>query len=290
MVRQLRALVVVMAVAAAGQAAARTGSPATYKVKRGDTLSAIARRHNTTVDALARANALANPDRIYAGQLLSLQAPKGGATAAPAKVGATAPAAAGPAPLAAPLTNEVVVLGGNGTSTYKVVSGDNLSDLAKRYGTSIGELRRLNHLKPDRVLRIGASLAVPGSSWTCPVAGKHVFGDGWNAAREGGRRHMGVDVFAVRGTPVVAPVAGRLEYRSGAIGGLAFYLFGVDGVTYYGAHLDTQTAPVGNLAAGAQIGTVGNTGNARGGATHLHFEIHPAGHAVNPFPTLSRWC
>lgn len=101
---------------------------------------------------------------------------------------------------------------------------------------------------------------------------------------------MGTDVFAFKGTPVIAPVSGTLELRKGSIGGNAFYLKGVDGVTYYGAHLDTITAPAGPLKAGDQIGTVGNTGNADGGTPHLHFEIHPNGVAVNPYPTLKRWC
>jgi len=42
----------------------------TYTIQSGDTLSAIARRHNTTVEALARANNIANPDRIRAGDSL----------------------------------------------------------------------------------------------------------------------------------------------------------------------------------------------------------------------------
>ncbi|MDQ1444057.1 MAG: LysM domain, partial [Acidimicrobiaceae bacterium] len=58
--RRLRALVVIGALVLAGQAAARSAGPATtYKVKRGDTLSRIARRHHTTVEALTAANALA---------------------------------------------------------------------------------------------------------------------------------------------------------------------------------------------------------------------------------------
>ena len=78
--------------------------------------------------------------------------------------------------------------------------------------------------------------------------------------------------------------------RNGAIGGLAFYLHGTDGVTYYGAHLDALQVGPGNVKAGQVLGTVGNTGNARGGSPHLHFEVHPGGKAVNPYPTLKRWC
>ncbi|MDQ1439680.1 MAG: hypothetical protein QOK43_3309 [Acidimicrobiaceae bacterium] len=290
--RRLRALVVIGALVLAGQAAARSAGPATtYKVKRGDTLSRIARRHHTTVEALTAANALANPNRIFAGQVLSLAPPA--APPAPStgsKPGAPQPiAAVKPAPGLA-TSDAIVVVGLDGQSSYVVRKGDTLSAVATRYSTTVADLTKLNNIKSHSVLRIGQSLAVPGGGWTCPVAGPHSFGDSWRQPREGGRQHMGTDVFAARGTPVVAPVAGTLTYRNGAIGGLAFYLDGVDGVTYYGAHMTTQTAPTGPIKAGAPIGTVGNTGNAAGGATHLHFEIHPKGVAVNPYPTLKRWC
>jgi LysM repeat protein len=44
----------------------------TYKVKSGDTLSAIAKRYGTTVNAIAQANGIANPNRIYVGQILKV--------------------------------------------------------------------------------------------------------------------------------------------------------------------------------------------------------------------------
>jgi murein DD-endopeptidase MepM/ murein hydrolase activator NlpD len=279
--RQLRALIVIGAVVLVGQAAARSGPPTTYKTRRGDTLGSIARRFHTSVDALAAANDIPNPNRIRVGQVLNLKAkPK----PAMKPIVATKPAKA-------PLSGVVVVLGANGTSTHKVAKGENLSKIATRYDTTVAELRKLNNLKPKAKLQVGQVLNVPGGVWACPVNGKpRSFSNDWGAPREGARQHMGNDVFAKKGTPVIAPVAGRVEWRSGAVGGIAFYLHGVDGVTYYGAHLDGQVAKAGQVKAGQQIGTVGNTGNAKGGASHLHFEIHPNGVAVNPYWTLKRWC
>ncbi|MCF3098698.1 LysM peptidoglycan-binding domain-containing protein, partial [Aeromonas australiensis] len=52
----------------------------TYQVKQGDTLSAIARRNNTSVDAIAKLNGIADPDKIYSGQTLKLPASNSTAT------------------------------------------------------------------------------------------------------------------------------------------------------------------------------------------------------------------
>ncbi len=54
-----------------------------YVVRRGDTLSSIARRFNTSVYALMQLNGISNPDRIYAGQRLRVPAPTGGGTGTP---------------------------------------------------------------------------------------------------------------------------------------------------------------------------------------------------------------
>ena len=288
--RQLRALIVVAALVLTGQAAVSRSSkaPTTYKARRGDTLSSIAKRYKTTVAALAEANSLPDPNRIRAGQVISL-VPKPKPKPAAASTPAADPTKARK-PVEAPMSDAQVVLAADGTSTYVVVKGDNLSRIATRFGTTVADLAKRNNLKPKKPLRVGATLNVPGATWTCPVQGHTNFGDSWRQPRAGGRHHMGTDVFAARGTPVVAPVAGRLELRKGSIGGLAFYLYGVDGVTYYGAHLDAITAKPGQLKAGEQIGTVGNTGNADGTTPHLHFEAHPKGVAINPYPTLKRWC
>jgi len=128
------------------------------------------------------------------------------------------------------------------------------------------------------------------TSLACPVAGSHTFIDSWGFARSGGRRHKGVDMMASNGTPVAAPVSGTVTHRSNRIGGQSFHLNGDDGHYYYGTHLSRYGA-AGRVSAGTIIGYVGDTGNARGGAPHLHFEFHPNhGGAVNPFPLVNGVC
>ncbi len=132
----------------------------------------------------------------------------------------------------------------------------------------------------------GANTAI-----VCPVAGPSTFTNTWGAPRSGGRQHKGVDIFAAEGTPVVAPVAGDVEFAEDTLGGLAFHLWGDDGNYFYGAHMSGYAGTSRHVAAGEVIGYVGHTGNADESAPHLHFEIHPGrsrGEGASPMdPTSS---
>ncbi len=135
-----------------------------------------------------------------------------------------------------------------------------------------------------------APMVAPGS-WVCPVAGPNTFSDDFGAPRAGGRGHEGNDILAPRGTPVVANVSGRVSRHPNNLGGLAYFLYGSDGNTYYGAHLDAWGPAQGSVSAGSIIGYVGNSGDAAGGPTHLHFEMSVPGRGtINPYPTLRRNC
>ncbi len=128
--------------------------------------------------------------------------------------------------------------------------------------------------------------------WKCPVQGPLHFTDSWGAARSGGRGHQGTDMMSPAGTPTVAPVSGRVEHRSSGLGGMAWWVYGDDGNTYYGAHLSAyENVGVGHVERGTVIGYVGSTGNASASAPHLHFEFHPGGgSAVNPYSRLVEVC
>lgn len=114
-----------------------------------------------------------------------------------------------------------------------------------------------------------------------------VFGD----PRDGGaREHHGVDIFAPRGTPVVAAGDGRVtDVRNTPVGGLVIWMEDFDrGLIYYYAHLEEQYVRRGQIiSAGDTIGAVGNSGNARGVNPHLHFGVYlPGTIAVDPAPML----
>jgi murein DD-endopeptidase MepM/ murein hydrolase activator NlpD len=102
----------------------------------------------------------------------------------------------------------------------------------------------------------------------------------FGAPRDGGRRrHQGVDIFARRGTPVLAAHDGVVVHTGHfRLGGLVVHTVGRRGVLAYYAHLDRLRAGlrVGELVEeGEVLGYVGNSGNARTTPPHLHFEARP---------------
>ena len=130
-------------------------------------------------------------------------------------------------------------------------------------------------------------------SWVCPVQGPMSFTDTFGAPRGGGRTHKGNDLFAPTGTPLVAVTNGSVFFQGDPLGGNAAYVNGNDGNTYYYAHLDDYVGGARSVTAGELIGHVGNTGDAQGGPSHLHFEIRPGGpngQAIDPYPTLAAHC
>ena len=114
-----------------------------------------------------------------------------------------------------------------------------------------------------------------------PVAGYATFSDDWWYPRFVPTFHLheGTDIFAAHGTPVRAPFDGALRLSNGPVGGLASYVTADDGTYAYMSHLSGY--PEGlvtgqRVTTGDIVGFVGDTGNARGGSPHVHFELHPA--------------
>jgi len=150
-------------------------------------------------------------------------------------------------------------------------------------GASQAEFRGVSGAAGGQV-RTGAAV--------CPVAGVAVFVNDWGAPRSGGRTHKGTDMLAARDTPLVAVVAGTVQWDDDTLGGIGAWLMGDDGVGYYYAHMSRRegSAPR-RVARGEVIGYVGDTGNAIGGPPHLHFGVRSqSGEMVNPYPTLRALC
>jgi murein DD-endopeptidase MepM/ murein hydrolase activator NlpD len=146
-------------------------------------------------------------------------------------------------------------------------------------------LDQLNQEIRELLADLGGGGAVPVGGFVFPVRGPHSFTNDWHAPRRG-HLHQGNDIFAAMGTPCVACVSGTVYHGEGKNAGLYVRLVGDDGNVYYYMHLQRFGA-TGHVAAGTVIGYVGDTGNAKGGPPHLHFEIHPGGGpAVNPYPIL----
>ena len=98
----------------------------TYTVKSGDTLSSIASKYGTTYQELARINGISNPNKIYPGQVLKI----GGGSSIPS------------------------------TEYYIVKSGDTLSAIAKKYGTTVNQLASWNNIANVNKIYVGQKLRV----------------------------------------------------------------------------------------------------------------------------------
>ena len=112
-----------------GQVLRLTGSPSqdqtVYTVKAGDTLSGIAARFGTTYQVLAQINGISDPDRIYPGQTLRI--PSGAQASA---------------------------------QYYTIRSGDTLSGIAARFGTTVKRLQELNQISDPNKIYAGNRIRI----------------------------------------------------------------------------------------------------------------------------------
>jgi hypothetical protein len=150
-----------------------------------------------------------------------------------------------------------------------------------------------------------AGAAVP--SFVFPVVAKTTYTNDFGAPRWQGR-HEGNDLMAAKRSPVVAVEAGRVvKWTTSRSAGCMLYLYGRSGTTYMYVHLNNDRtmrndnrggcrngiayapglARNQRVQAGQLIGYVGDSGDANGIASHLHFEVHPnGGRAISPYRRL----
>lgn len=103
-----------------------TPSGTTYTVKKGDTLSGIATKFGTTYQKIAADNGIADPNKIYPGQVLKIN---GGSSSSSAEY-------------------------------YTVQKGDNLSKIASKYGTTVNQLVSWNNISNPNLIYPGQKLRV----------------------------------------------------------------------------------------------------------------------------------
>ncbi len=115
--------------------AAPEASGIVHVVQRGETMYSIARHYGTTVQAIAAANGIANPNLIYVGQRLII--PTGGGQP------------------------------GGGT-VYVVRYGDTLSSIAWRFGVSVQAIMNANGITNPNLIYVGQRLVIPASSYYPP--------------------------------------------------------------------------------------------------------------------------
>ncbi|GAB4237315.1 MAG: LysM peptidoglycan-binding domain-containing M23 family metallopeptidase [Methyloligellaceae bacterium] len=289
--------------------------PLVVTVKRGDTLSAIARKHDVTVQDIMSANELKST-RLSLNQKLVI----------PGKH----------APKPVPRT----------ASVYRVKKGDTLSLIAKRHGITYRELAQHNGLKETAVLQLGQELKIPGEAsgakkgpvrvasrgdavplppakprsspgrtatpavatkpsgrkvaarktlpppkamsgnqFRWPVRGRIISGFG---AKPNGKHNDGINVAVPLGTPVKAAENGVVAYAGSELegyGNLVLIRHANNWVTAY-AHNDRILVKRGDeVRRGQIIGKAGKTGSVS--QPQLHFELRKGSQPVNPLKYMS---
>jgi murein DD-endopeptidase MepM/ murein hydrolase activator NlpD len=252
------------------------GTGRSYVVRPGDTLARIAVSFNVTVDGLVAANGLAAPDRIFAGQSLTIPAPGQSARPAPAVT----------------------------ATSHRVQAGETLLAIALRYGVTIHSLAVANNIDNPSRIYAGMVLSIPSAqagsnsvryasvgAGLCTDAQPERAGTGYFIRPVRGYQisqyyhalHPGIDLALPTGSPVYAADSGTVVFAGWNTAGYGYLIVldhGNGWRTYY-AHLSSVDVDCGDqVSRGGIIGATGSTGNSTG--PHLHFEMLRFGLAINP--------
>lgn len=213
-----------MTLVAATRAAA--ADPLTHTVQKGETLYGIARRYDVAVEALMKANAIADPSRLAVGMALTIPG-QAATTATPATTAAPAspPATAAPATTAA--ANPVTI-------EYVVRKGDTLYSIAKAHGVSVDAILKASAIT-STTIRLGQRLRIPSAgaaaskpAAVAPVAAGSTTGAAATpAASTGGAGGVTVVVVpkpaagAVVTSARLWPAKGQVAYLQGKLKGVS---------------------------------------------------------------------
>ncbi len=233
-----------------------------HKVKKGETLSQIARKYDVPMKSIAQTNSLVSLDRLQIGEKLVI--PIG--------------------------TKPVNATENSGGTWYVVKDGDSLYGIARKHNIKDWKkLQRINGISKPKRLRIGQKIFIPGDESVGfakplrtrlqvtsrygyrhhPISGRYLL-------------HEGIDFRAATGTRVYASKTGRITYaaRKGGYGKTIVIQHQDDFSTAYG-HMSRIYVSVGDIVQQGQvIGLSGDTGHSTG--PHLHFEVRYKGKSENP--------
>ncbi len=230
-----------------------------YVVRSGDTLPAIAKMFDVSVNTIRWANNLKS-NTITPGQTL-------------------------------------VILPISGVQ-HIVKSGDTLISIAKQYKGDLDEILQYNNMAKDEKLAIGDIIFIPDGELTAVVSRPNTGGGKTSqptyagfymrpivggVKSQGIHGHNGVDLASVYGANILASADGQVivSRSSGWNGGYGLYIVvkHSNGTQTLYAHLSKVLVSVGdNVTQGQVIGKMGSTGRSTG--VHVHFEIRGA---RNPF-------
>ncbi len=253
------------------EASSAKPSPRTYGVVEilpGDTLYAIAKRNGTTIGDLIAANGITSPDRIYAGQQLTL--PGVGAS----RSVETAPATATPS-RAEPASTETR------TGSASRVGPKPVSPAATR-AANPSPVRNASQRVPSKLVAPPRA----GGRFAWPVSGRVISAYG---AKGKGLHNDGINIAAKRGTAVKAAENGVVVYAGNELpgfGNLILIKHAGGWFTAYGHSEQLLVERGAKVKRGERIATIGSTGSVT--TPQLHFEVRKGRKAVDPSQHLMR--
>jgi murein DD-endopeptidase MepM/ murein hydrolase activator NlpD len=257
-------------------------APLVVTVRPGDTLWALARQHEVSVDALVSANSLTQASVLRPGDQLTIPGRYVGSAGQTAQ--------GGPVP-----------------QTITVARGDSLWTIARRHNTTVAALMSANNLSTTNI-QVGQQLRIvptaelspaqpkpaptpqpqANQQMVWPLRGPITSRFGYRQLRiNGSNFHSGLDIDGNVGDPIVSATAGVVTFSGwrGGYGNLVVVSTG--NIDYYYAHASQLLVSVGQqVQPGQLIAKVGATGAATG--PHLHFEVRVDGNPVDPLPLLEQ--
>jgi murein DD-endopeptidase MepM/ murein hydrolase activator NlpD len=260
-----------------------------HKIRHGDTLSAISRKYNVSVNSLMRANGLTS-SKVRVNQKLLIPTPYQGDSIASQRTETVTSHNAFPSD---PINDEPDLFDEQelfDEPPHKIKIGETLSEITRTYDVSVSSLMRPNLLKIPTRFSVNKILRLPSSPRTRsgfiapmrtmvvtsgygyrshPIRGKWLF-------------HQGLDLRAKSRTRIYAAKEGRVLQAGwmGGYGNLVVIEHDSDYTTWYG-HLSMVHVEEGQtVRQGQVIGLSGSSGHTTG--PHLHFEIRSKGESVDP--------